>query len=58
MSSDTAELLAEAQAFDSLDRAFRWAVARTPRIVPADVVIQDEYSHDRPRVAANTVSKR
>jgi hypothetical protein len=46
MSSDAAGLLAEAQAFDSLDRAFRWAVARTPRIVPADVVIQDEYSHD------------
>ncbi len=46
MVDDATELFAEAKAFDSLDQAFRWAVAHTPKIVPADVVIQDEYSHD------------
>ena len=43
--SDTT-LLAEARAFDTLEHAFRWAVAHSPRITPLDVVIQDEYSHD------------
>lgn len=46
MSCDGAALLEEARRFKTLDQAFRWAVARTPRILPDDVVIQDEYSHD------------
>jgi hypothetical protein len=43
---DRTQLLHDAQAFENLDQAFRWAVAHSPRIVPADVIIQDEYSHD------------
>ena len=46
MADCVTELLAEAQGFDNLEAAFRWAVAHTPKIVPADVIIQDEYSHD------------
>jgi hypothetical protein len=43
---DRETLLTQASSFKSLDQAFRWAVAQTPRIVPDDVVIQDEYTHD------------
>jgi hypothetical protein len=43
---DRARLLEEAKVFENLDQAFRWAVKRTPRLVPDDVVIQDEYTHD------------
>ena len=43
---DRRGLLCEAQAFDNLEKAFRWAVGRAPRITPDDVVIQDEYTHD------------
>lgn len=39
-------LLDEAKTVENLDQAFRWAVRRTPRLVPDDVVIQDEYTHD------------
>jgi hypothetical protein len=35
-------LLANAQGFETLDQAFRWAIAQTPRVMPDDVVIQDE----------------
>jgi len=42
-----AETLSRAVAtFQTLDQAFRWAITRTPRVLPADVVVQDEYSHD------------
>jgi hypothetical protein len=40
------EHLPDAERFRSLDEAFRWALAQTPRIEPRDVVIQDEYTHD------------
>jgi hypothetical protein len=40
------DLLAEAAALATLDRVFRWALAQEPRVLPADVVIQDEYTHD------------
>jgi hypothetical protein len=30
----------------TLERVFRWAIAREPRFTPSDVVIQDEYTHD------------
>ena len=36
----------EAAELPTLDHAFRWALRQTPRIEPADVVIQDEYTHD------------
>ena len=39
-------LLENAEKLRSLDEAFRWGVSRTPRVVPEDVVIQDEYTHD------------
>ena len=39
-------LLPDAEAFETLDQAFRWAMAQTPRLQPEDVVIQDEYTHD------------
>jgi len=31
---------------ETLEQAFRWALQQTPRLLPADVVIQDEYTHD------------
>ena len=40
------ELFVEVHSFKSLDEAFRWAIAQTPQVVPVDVVIQDEYTHD------------
>ena len=40
------ELLAEAATLPTLDHVFRWALAQEPRVLPADVVIQDEYTHD------------
>ena len=40
------ELLEEGKKLQSLDAAFRWALAQDPRVVPDDVVIQDEYIHD------------
>ena len=36
----------EAAALPTLDHAFRWALRQEPRFEPADVVIQDEYTHD------------
>lgn len=44
--NDRQNLLREAEGFENLDQAFRWAVSRTPRILPDDVVVQDEYTHD------------
>jgi hypothetical protein len=39
-------LLQEASQLQTLDHAFRWALASSPRLLPHDVVIQDEYTHD------------
>ena len=39
-------LVAEAGALQSLHEAMRWALGREPKIVPEDVVVQDEYTHD------------
>jgi hypothetical protein len=30
----------------TLDHALRWALRQEPRLEPADVIIQDEYTHD------------
>jgi hypothetical protein len=30
----------------TLEQAFRWAIRQEPPLRPADVVIQDEYTHD------------
>lgn len=49
MNSDAtiaAMLLHDAERMRSLDEAFRWAIAQSPRVEPRDVIIQDEYSHD------------
>jgi hypothetical protein len=35
-----------AEALRTLEQAFRWAIAQEPPLRPADVVIQDEYTHD------------
>jgi len=40
------DLLAQARSLQSLDEAMRWALRQDPRIVPEDVVVQDEYTHD------------
>jgi hypothetical protein len=40
------ELLREARALQSLEQAMRWSLAQNPRIIPEDVVVQDEYTHD------------
>jgi hypothetical protein len=40
------ELHDAATTLNTLEQAFRWAIAQDPQLRPADVVIQDEYSHD------------
>lgn len=30
----------------TLEQVFRWATRRSQRLMPGDVVIQDEYTHD------------
>jgi len=39
-------LYSEASRLETLDQAFRWAMSKDPRLLPRDVVIQDEYTHD------------
>lgn len=39
-------ILQEAQAFESLQEAIRWASAHQPPFVLASVVAQDEFTHD------------
>ena len=46
MSSPSDDLIPEARALQSLDEAMRWGLKRDPRVVPEDVVVQDEYTHD------------
>ena len=36
----------EAAQLATLEHVFRWALAQSPRVMPDDVVIQDEYTHD------------
>ena len=38
--------LAEAQACRTLDEVFRWGLSQDPRVVPHDVIVQDEYTND------------
>ena len=35
-----------ARQLPTLDHVFKWALRQEPRLQPADVIIQDEYSHD------------
>jgi len=44
MQADTA--MEEAGKFQTLEQAFRWAIRRNERLMPGEVVIQDEYTHD------------
>jgi len=44
MQADTA--LPETSGFQTLEQAFRWAIRRSDRLMPGEVVIQDEYTHD------------
>ena len=46
VASDERALIAEVAGFETLEKAFRWAVSRTPKVLPDDVIVQDEYSHD------------
>jgi len=39
-------ILQEAEAFESLQEAIRWASAHQPPFVLACVVAQDEFTHD------------
>jgi len=36
----------EAADLRTLEQVFRWATRREHRLIPSDVVIQDEYTHD------------
>lgn len=40
------DAVAETVTFQTLEQVFRWAVGRDDRLLPGDVVIQDEYTHD------------
>ena len=46
MQADTAMAEAGAAGFQTLEQAFRWATRRIERLIPGEVVIQDEYTHD------------
>lgn len=40
------DLIVEARALQSLHEAIRWGLGRDPKVVPDDVIVQDEYTHD------------
>ncbi|HEV7766172.1 MAG TPA: hypothetical protein VGQ76_14300 [Thermoanaerobaculia bacterium] len=40
------EAAAETSSLETLEQVFRWGLARSPRVLPGDVVMQDEYTHD------------
>lgn len=44
--SRAAALRPTAAALPTLEHAFRWAIAQTPPLMPGEVVIQDEFTHD------------
>jgi hypothetical protein len=46
MQADTAMAEAGTVGFQTLEQAFRWATRRIERLMPGEVVIQDEYTHD------------
>ncbi len=41
-----AEALHEVSERKTLEQVFRWAIRQRPPFIPADVVIQDEFTHD------------
>ncbi len=41
-----ARLAAVVAGHTSMKHAFDWLLSRSPPVVPADMVTQDEYSHD------------
>jgi len=41
-----ADAVAEVKDLRTLEQVFRWAIRRDPPFSPADVVIQDEFTHD------------
>jgi len=41
-----ADAASETAGLKTLEDVFRWAVGRRERLLPGDVVIQDEYTHD------------
>jgi hypothetical protein len=46
MTMHAAEGLDEVSKLQTLEQVFRWAIRQDPPFVPADVVIQDEFTHD------------
>ena len=40
------EAVPETVGLQMLEQVFRWAIAREEQLLPGDVVIQDEYTHD------------
>jgi hypothetical protein len=40
------EAVGEASHLPTLEHVFHWALRRQPRFTPADVIIQDEFTHD------------
>jgi len=46
MAMHAAEALDEVSELKTLEQVFRWAIRHDPPFVPADVVIQDEFTHD------------
>lgn len=40
------EGLDEISKLQTLEQVFRWAIRQDPPFMPADVVIQDEFTHD------------
>jgi hypothetical protein len=44
--TDRSALLAEASAHRSLAEVVRWGLAQSPPRLVADVIVQDEFTHD------------
>ena len=51
MQAETA--VTEATGLKTLEEVFRWAIRREERLMPGEVVVQDEYTHDVVFLAAD-----
>ncbi|HJQ26155.1 MAG TPA: hypothetical protein VKA60_19720 [Blastocatellia bacterium] len=46
MASNSADILNEVESYRTLEEVMRWALARKPPAEVAEIVTQDEFTHD------------
>jgi len=46
MASNSADILNEIEAYRTLEEVMRWALVRKPPAEVAEVITQDEFTHD------------